>query len=154
MTTTPDGRLALKSAVDSALEQLRTAYGEDRVLAVGDGQGGAWVELADVELSGTYVQSTTFVVFLLPFNLPGADIYPMFVRDDLTRRDDAPLGDGLQRTTLSWPANRRSARSSRSRAARAAGPSPLKQQRRRSRRYWSGYGPGNERRHRTADRGR
>ena len=103
MTTTPDGRLALKSAVDSAVEQLRTAYGEDRVLAVGDGQGGAWVELVDVELSGTYVQSTTFVVFLLPFNLPGADIYPMFVRDDLTRRDDAPLGDGLQRTTLSWP---------------------------------------------------
>jgi hypothetical protein len=103
VTTTPDGRIALKSAVDSALEQLRTAYGEDRVLAVGDGQGGAWVELVDVELSGTYVQSTTFVVFLLPFNLPGADIYPMFVRDDLTRRDDAPFGDGVQRTTLSWP---------------------------------------------------
>jgi len=73
------------------------------VLAVGDGQGGAWVELVDVELSGTYVQSTTFVVFLLPFNLPGADIYPMFVREDLTRRDDASLGDGLQQTTLSWP---------------------------------------------------
>ena len=47
------------------------------MLAVGDGQGGAWVELVDVELSGTYVQPTTFVVFLLPFNLPGADIYPM-----------------------------------------------------------------------------
>ena len=53
--------------------------------------------------SAAYVQATTFVVFLLPFNLPGADIYPMFVRDDLARRDDAPLGDGLQRTTLSWP---------------------------------------------------
>lgn len=42
-------------------------------------------------------------MFLLPFNLPGADIYPMFVRDDLARRDNAPLGEGLQRTTLSWP---------------------------------------------------
>ena len=50
-----------------------------------------------------YVQPTTFVVFLLPFNLPGADIYPVFVRDDLARHDGSALGEGLQRTTLSWP---------------------------------------------------
>jgi len=73
------------------------------LLVVPDGQGGAWVEILQIELGEAYVQPTTFLVFLLPFNLPGADIYPMFVRDDLTRRDGGPLGDGLQRTTLSWP---------------------------------------------------
>jgi hypothetical protein len=102
VTTTPD-RLALKSAVEAALAELRGAYGQDRVVAVPDGQGGAWAEILDVELGDTYLQRATFVVFLLPFNLPGTDIYPMFVRDDLTRRDGAALGDGLQRTTLSWP---------------------------------------------------
>jgi hypothetical protein len=103
VTTTPDQRLMLKGAVVSALDGLRAAYGHTQVLDIPDGQGGAWAELQDVELGPTYVQDTTFVVFLLPFNLPGADIYPIFVRDDLARRDNAPLGEGLQRTALSWP---------------------------------------------------
>jgi hypothetical protein len=103
VTTTPEQRILLKTAVEHALVDLRAAYGDSPVLVVPDGQGGAWVEVREVELSYTYVQSTTFVVFLLPFNLPGADIYPIFVRDDLARRDGAALGEGLQRTTLSWP---------------------------------------------------
>jgi len=44
------------------------------VLVVPDGQGGAWAEIDQVELGETYIQPTTFFVFLLPFNLPGADI--------------------------------------------------------------------------------
>ena len=103
MTTTPEQRFALKSAVEDALAGLKSAYGEDQTLVVPDGQGGAWVEVREVELGCTYVPATSFIVFLLPFNLPGADIYPMFVRDDLGRCDGSPLGDGLQRTTLSWP---------------------------------------------------
>jgi hypothetical protein len=93
----------LKAAVEEALAELRGAYGEEHVTVVPDGQGGAWVEILPVELGEAYVQPTTFLVYLLPFNLPGADIYPMFVRDDLARQDRGPLGDGLQRTTLSWP---------------------------------------------------
>ncbi len=103
MTTTPEQHFLLKSAVEDALAGLKAAYGDTRVLAVPDGQGGAWVEVREAELGCVYVQATTFIVFLLPFNLPGADIYPMFVRDDLARCDGAPLGDGFQSTTLSWP---------------------------------------------------
>ena len=103
MTTTPEHRFALKNAVAEAIEGLKAAYGEEQILIVPDTQGGAWVEVREVELSHSYLQETTFIVFLLPFNLPGADIYPMFVRDDLARRDKAPLGEGLQRTALSWP---------------------------------------------------
>lgn len=103
MTTTHDQRFALKAAVEAALADLRTVYGGDHVLVVPDGQGGVWVEIDQVELGEAYIQTTTFLVFLLPFNLPGADIYPMFVREDLTRRDGGQLGEGLQRTTLSWP---------------------------------------------------
>jgi hypothetical protein len=103
VTTTPDHRFALKNAVDEAIGGLNAAYGEEQILIVPDSQGGAWVEVREVELGHNYLQETTFVVFLLPFNLPGADIYPMFVRDDLARRDNAPLGEGLQRTALSWP---------------------------------------------------
>lgn len=103
MTTTHDQRVALKAAVEAVIADLRAVYGGDHVLMIPDGQGGAWVEIDQVELGEAYIQPTTFLVFLLPFNLPGADIYPMFVRDDLARSDGRQLGDGLQRTTLSWP---------------------------------------------------
>lgn len=103
VTTTPEQRTLLKAAVEGALAGLRAAYGDTQVLVVPDGQGGAWVEIREAELGNGYIQATTFIVFLLPFNLPGADIYPIFVRDDLARRDGTPLGEGLQQTTLSWP---------------------------------------------------
>jgi hypothetical protein len=103
VTTTPETRSVLKGAVEGTIADLRAAYGEDQIRVVPDGQGGAWVEILEAELGRAYTQEATFVVFLLPFNLPGADIYPLFVRDDLSRRDGAALGEGLQRTTLSWP---------------------------------------------------
>ena len=70
---------------------------------VADGQGGLWVELDHVPLGEPYGQTDTFLVFLLPFTLPGSDVYPMFVRPDLSRNDGRPLGDGFQVTQLSWP---------------------------------------------------
>jgi hypothetical protein len=103
VTTTPETRPLLKAAVEHAIASITAAYGQDQIHIVPDGQGGAWVEISAVDLGSSYAQETTFVIFLLPFNLPGADIYPIFVRDDLARRDSAALGDGLQHTTLSWP---------------------------------------------------
>lgn len=103
MTTTPEVRPLFKAAVQTAIASVTAAYGQERVHIIPDGQGGAWIELSAVDLGGAYEQDITFVVFLLPFNLPGADIYPVFVRHDLSRRDGGPLGEGLQRTTLSWP---------------------------------------------------
>src|SRR5687768_11603623 len=70
---------------------------------VPDGQGGAWVEFTNMPLGPPYAQDATFVVVLLPFNLPGSDIYPMFVRDDLSRLDGQPPGQSFQVTQLAWP---------------------------------------------------
>jgi hypothetical protein len=102
VTTTPDA--AAKTAVLRALEVLRGAFPDWSVHAYPDGQGGLWVEMTGVPLGQPYVQEDTFLVFLLPFTLPGSDIYPMFVRPDLNRIDGAPLGDGFAVTELSWPA--------------------------------------------------
>ncbi len=100
--TTPD-LTDVKETVKSALTDIVNAYGEGRVRVVPDGQGGVWIEIADVELGDTYVQDSTFVICLLPFNLPGADVYPLFIHDDLTRRDDNSLGDGFGATSVNWP---------------------------------------------------
>jgi hypothetical protein len=95
--------LHLKSAVSAALESLAEAFDDVERRVVPDGQGGAWVELLDVPLGTPYVQTSTFAVFLLPFNLPGSDIYPLFVRADLSRIDGQQLAQAFQVTQLTWP---------------------------------------------------
>lgn len=102
VTTTPDA--AAKTAVWRSLEVIQDAFPDWNVHTCPDGQGGLWVELTGVPLGPPYVQDDTFLVFLLPFTLPGSDIYPMFVRPDLNRLDGAPLGEGFAVTQLSWPA--------------------------------------------------
>ncbi len=99
--TTPD--LAdVKETVKTALADIIKAYG-DNVRVVPDGQGGAWIEIAEVGLGDPYAQDDTFVICLLPFNLPGADVYPLFVRNDLTRSDGNGLGEGFGTTSVAWP---------------------------------------------------
>jgi hypothetical protein len=101
VTTTPES--TAKSAVRQAADDIRQAFPDWGMNTVADGQGGLWVELTGVPLRAPYVQQDTFVVFLLPFTLPGSDIYPIFVRPDLARVDGRPVGDGFQATQLSWP---------------------------------------------------
>jgi hypothetical protein len=104
VTTTPEIAAALKAAVRDALASLTNGFPETRLNVTPDGQGGAWIEMLDVPLGAAYSPDTTFVAFVLPFNLPGSDIYPLFVRPDLTRVDRQPLGPAFQPTELSWPA--------------------------------------------------
>jgi hypothetical protein len=92
----------VKEAVQAALTDIANAYGAERVLAVPDDQGGVWVEITENDLGDRYVQEMTFVICLLPFNLPAADVYPLFVRHDLTRRDGNGLGEGFSATSVNW----------------------------------------------------
>jgi hypothetical protein len=93
----------VKEAVQTALDAIVEAYGAERVRAVPDDQGGAWMEISDVDLGETYAPSTTFAIVLLPFNLPNNDVYPMYVCHELSRRDGAGLGEGFSATAVSWP---------------------------------------------------
>ncbi len=92
----------MKEAVEEALADIKAAYGGS-VRAVSDDQGGAWIEIPEVDLGATYRERTSFVICLLPFNLPNADVYPLFVRHDLARADGSGLCDGFAATSLNWP---------------------------------------------------
>jgi hypothetical protein len=93
----------MKEAVQEAVTAITEAFNSEKVRVVPDDQGGAWIEIADVELGDKYAQDTTFAICLLPFNLPGADVYPLFVRHDLTRHDGNGLGEGFATTEVKWP---------------------------------------------------
>jgi hypothetical protein len=76
----------VKGAVRDAFVSIVATFPGVTIRSYPDGQGGLWVELVAVSLTdGPYVQDSTFMVFLLPFNLPGADVYPVFVREELPR---------------------------------------------------------------------
>jgi hypothetical protein len=88
---TPD----MNAAVSSAIDSLRKCFPESVVMVDPDGAGGARVAVETVSLSGHYNQSETWIAGHLVAQLPYADIYPLFVRGDLTRSDGRSLGSGL-----------------------------------------------------------
>ena len=85
----------LNAPVSAAVENLRVCFPDSQIVIESDGNGGARVAVETVALSGVYVQDATWIAGHLAPQLPYADIYPLFVRGDLARRDGRPLGTGL-----------------------------------------------------------
>ncbi len=90
----------MKPEVEEAIAQLRDAFPGVPVTVREDGDGGAFVVVEDVALGHPYNQESTWVGFQVTFQYPYADVYPYFVRGDLSRADGNPLGDAL--TTTTW----------------------------------------------------
>jgi hypothetical protein len=85
----------MKAAVQNAIEELRKTFPGAAVSVQEDGNGGAYVNLDPVPLGEPYTQADTWVGFHIGFQYPASDVYPHFVRGDLSRRDGAALGEGM-----------------------------------------------------------
>jgi hypothetical protein len=81
--------------VEQAIAELKETWPDSTVTARPDGQGGAVVFVENVALFPPYAQDSTWVGFLLSFQYPYADVYPHFVRPDLRRTDEKPLGEAM-----------------------------------------------------------
>ena len=100
--------------VERAIAEIELAFPGAEVTKTQDGEGGAYVVVADVVLPKTYRQRETWIGFRITHAYPYADVYPHFVREDLCRADDKPLGQGMSRGTFqSRPAIQLSRRSNR-----------------------------------------
>jgi hypothetical protein len=84
----------MKAAVEKAIAELRVTFPDAAVAIEEDGDGGAYVTLDPVPIIGPYTQTDTWVGFHIGFQYPASDVYPHFVRADLSRRDGAALGAG------------------------------------------------------------
>lgn len=87
--------MAINQPVLAAVDEVRAAFSTATVTVDEDGQGGAWVVVEDAPLPAIYVQPSTWIGFRITFQYPHADIYPHFVRSDLSRRDGRTLGDAI-----------------------------------------------------------
>ena len=81
--------------VSRAVEELRVCFPDAEVVGSDTGDGGAIVTIDPVELGPVYVQRDTWLRFTISFQYPYADIYPLFVRPDLTRVDGHGHGTGI-----------------------------------------------------------
>lgn len=80
----------MKPALSQAIDELRLQF-DGRVRADDLPDGGVRVVVEGVELGPPYVQPDTWVGFTLTALYPYADVYPHFVRPDLTRLDGRAL---------------------------------------------------------------
>ena len=84
-------KFPLAPAVTDAAASIR-AQSTSELIAWGDGNGGAHVFIENVDLGPPFTQATTWVAFHLPHTLPDGDLYPLWMRPDLTRTDGQPIG--------------------------------------------------------------
>lgn len=81
--------------VEGAVLEIAAAFPKCPLESDEDGQGGAFVMLRDVPIDGPFEQQVTWFGFHITHTYPYADVYPHFVRHDLSRRDKKPLDEGL-----------------------------------------------------------
>lgn len=79
-------------SVSTAIEGLKKAFPGCTVSVLSeDGQGGAFVVLDNVELGEKFAPQSTWFGAHLPASLPYADIYPLFIGDNVRRADGFAL---------------------------------------------------------------
>lgn len=85
----------LVPSVIESLNLLAATFPTATTVATADGAGGARVIVDAVDVGPAYVGQQTWIGGHLVAQLPYADVYPLFVRGDLARRDGRSLGVGL-----------------------------------------------------------
>jgi hypothetical protein len=89
-------------AVVKAIEEVREIFAGHLVDVRPDGQGGAYVVVHKLRLGEVYSQAESWLGFHITYLYPAADVYPHYVRPDLTRRDGQPLGPGFAQATWAY----------------------------------------------------
>jgi hypothetical protein len=85
----------LTPEVQEAVDEIAASFSGATLVTVADGQGGAFITVDSVELGAPYAQPSSWLGFHITSACPYADVYPHFVRGDLSRADGKPLGEGM-----------------------------------------------------------
>ena len=81
--------------VERAIAELEETWPDCAMAVRPDDEGGAFVIIESIPLFPPYAQEASWFGFRLSFQYPYADVYPHFVRGDLTRADGRPLGEAM-----------------------------------------------------------
>lgn len=93
--------MAQTDAVAKAIVEIERYVPPATITLRDDDEGGAWVILEDVPLGGPWAEPSTWIGFRITYTYPYSDVYPHFVRRDLTRTDGAaPMGEAMSQATF------------------------------------------------------
>ncbi len=81
--------------VAEAIDEIRATFDGAVVTVKEDGEGGTYVRIDPVDPGIPYAQRQTWIGFRVTAQYPYADIYPLFVRPDLSRANGQALGEGM-----------------------------------------------------------
>ena len=81
--------------VEEAVAELRASFPGVNVSCEEDGDGGATVTMFPIDPGPRYAQRQTWLKFAISCQYPYSDVYPLFVRADLTRADGSSHGQGI-----------------------------------------------------------
>ena len=88
----------MKVEVSTAIEELKHQFSASSFIVREDGQGGAYVLMEPVPLGAKFRPAETWVGFQIPAQYPYADIYPVFIGENVARADGvafiAPITPG------------------------------------------------------------
>lgn len=84
----------LTEAVARGIEEIRASFVGHDLVVEEDGQGGAYVTVADLDFGARFSPALGWIGFHLGMHYPAADVYPHFA-PPLTRADRGPLPTGL-----------------------------------------------------------
>lgn len=77
----------MKIEVSTGIEELKNQFNSSPFTIREDEQGGAYVVMESVSLGPRYQPEITWVGFHIPAQYPYADIYPVFIGDEVRRID-------------------------------------------------------------------
>lgn len=90
----------MKPEVANAVEELKRAFPSSDVCTQEDGDGGVYVIVEDVVIGPRYQPSSTWLGGHIPALYPYADIYPLFIAENVRRVDgvafEPPVTPGAQ----------------------------------------------------------
>lgn len=90
----------MKQDVANSIEELKRAFPSSKVSSREDGDGGAYVVVEEVDIGERYQPSSTWLGGHIPALYPYADIYPLFIADEVRRVDgvafEAPVTHGAR----------------------------------------------------------
>ena len=78
-----------------AVAELRTTFPCVAVISHEDGDGGGIITMFPIDPGPSYDQRETWLKFAISCQYPYSDVYPLFVRADLTRADGSNHGVGI-----------------------------------------------------------
>jgi len=87
--------VTINPTVAAAIADVTASFPDCTVTSVGDGSGGAWVEIAGVDLGDRWNDGPHTLSFHIAASCPYADVYPLFLEET------ARLADGTLPTAVS-----------------------------------------------------